>query len=226
MTDNNKDLCAGHRERLRQNFLDDKLAKYELLELLLSYAIPRKDVRPMARMLWKKFGGMYPILSASPADLMTVAGVGKNIATFIKVVQKIMLEGYKCEMENQNVILHTREQLDNYMLLMLGGKDVEESHVLYLDSDGRLQEDELHSNGDVDYTEIRIRQIVQKALALKSRFIVLVHNHPKPNCTFSQEDSDLTKKLKEALAFIQIILYDHYVVSGGIVYSMKEMMLL
>ena len=101
MTDTTKDLRLGHRARLRQNFLDDNLAKYELLELLLSYAMPRKDVRPLARMLFKKFGGIYPILSASVQELMTVDGIGQNIATFIKVVHKILLEGYQCQMSQE-----------------------------------------------------------------------------------------------------------------------------
>lgn len=226
MTDNDKDLRAGHRERLRQNFLDGKLAKYELLELLLSYAMPRKDVRPMARMLFKKFGGIYPILSATPTDLMTVAGVGKNIATFIKVVHQIMLEGYKCQLEEQGNILHSPEQLNNYCLLMLGSKHIEEAHVLYIDVAGRLLQDELHSTGSIDYTDIRTREIVKTALGLDAKFVVLVHNHPKPNSSFSSEDIAMTKKLKQALEIVGINLHDHYLVSGGIVYSLKETFLL
>lgn len=222
MKDDKPDLHVGHRARLRQNFLDDNLAKYELLELLLSYAIPRKDVRPLARMLYKKFGGIYPILSAEIKDLMTVAGLGKNIAIFIKIVQKIMLEGYKCKLEKDATLFYNEEQFNNYCLLMLGGKHIEESHVLYLDVEGRLIEDELHSIGSIDYTDLRQREIVKKALDLDAKFVALVHNHPKPNCSFSEQDIAATQKLKQALDMVNIVLHDHYVVSGGIVYSMKK----
>ena len=117
MSDKKEDLSfhAGHRERLRQNFLDDKLAKYETLELLLSYAIPRRDVRPLARMLYNKFGGMYPILSASIDDLCAIRGMGRNTAIFIKVVQKILLDGYECKFKD-SPILHDYEQLVNFLL--------------------------------------------------------------------------------------------------------------
>ena len=216
-----QDLRIGHRERLRQNFLDGNLAKYELLELLLSYAMPRKDVRPLARMLFKKFGGIYPILSANIKDLMTVEGVGQNIATFIKVVQKVLLEGYQNEMQQESTILYNKEQLDNYCLLQLGGKDIEEAHVLYMDIAGRMLKDELHSTGSIDYTDLHIREIVKTALGLDAKFVILVHNHPKPRCNFSIEDTEMTKKIKQALELVNITLHDHYLVSGGTVYSMK-----
>lgn len=217
-----QDLRAGHRERLRQNFLDGNLAKYELLELLLSYAMPRKDVRPLARTLFKKFGGIYPILSAEMKDLMSVDGVGQNIAIFIKVVQKVLLEGYKYQMEKDGTIFHNQEQLNNYCLLMLGGKPAEEVHVWYLDVAGRMLKDELHSTGSIDYSDIHVREIVQTALGLNARFVVLVHNHPKPNCSFSDDDVIISQTLKQALNLVGIGLYDHYLVSGGIVYSMKD----
>lgn len=219
--DNDLALRAGHRERLRQNFLDNNIAKYELLELLLSYAIPRHDVRPLSRLLYKKFGGIYPILSASVQELMNVPGVGKNVAIFIKVVQQIMLEGYKCKMSDVT-IFHSEEQFNNYCLLMLSEKHIEELHVLYLDTDGRLLEDELHSTGSLDYTELHNREIIKKAISLDAKFIVLVHNHPKPNSSFSSQDVEATKLLRDALHTVEIVLYDHYVVSGGIVYSMKR----
>lgn len=226
MTANTKDLRTGHRARLRQNFLDNNLAKYELLELLLSYAMPRKDVRPLARMLFKKFGGIYPILAADIKDLVMVDGVGENIALFIKVVHKILLEGYKCEMENDKIILHDREQLNNYCLLMLGGKHIEEVHVLYMDVAGRMLKDELHNTGSIDYTDISPREIIKTALALDAKFVILVHNHPKPNCGFSYEDEVMTKQLEHTLELVNITLHDHYLVSGGMVYSMKDSFLL
>ena len=212
-------LRTGHRERLRQNFLDDNLAKYELLELLLSYAIPRKDVRPLARILFKKFGGIYNILCASISDLETVPGLGHNTAIFIKVVHKILIEGYHASFK-EGTIFHNRETFDNYCMLILGGKPVEEMHILYMDVQHRLIMDELHSTGVTDQTTLHTEKVLRKAFELNAKFVVLIHNHPTPFTSFSTQDVEITQKLKTELALLQIILEDHFVVSGDIVYSM------
>ncbi len=214
-------LRAGHRERLRQNFLDDKLAKYETLELLLSYAIPRRDVRPLARMLYNKFGGMFPILSASIDDLCTVRGMGKNTAIFIKVVQKILLDGYECKFKD-TPILHDYEQLCNYCKLMLGHKNIEEVHILYLDEEKRLMENQLHSTGTYNESSLYDVEIVKHAISIGAKAVAVVHNHPRPHTSFSAQDKAVTIKLKEKLNAVGIELVDHYVVSGDILYAMSE----
>ena len=223
MSDKNSDLslCAGHRERLRQNFLDDKLAKYETLELLLSYAIPRRDVRPLARMLYNKFGGMYPILSASIDDLCRIRGMGRNTAIFIKVVQKILLDGYEHKFKDSQV-LHDREQLANFCKLQLGNKYVEEVRILYLDDMGRLLENQLHSTGTYDRSSLYDVEIVKYALSLGAKGVVLVHNHPRPDTSFSDQDIQITLRLKNMLNAVGINLIDHYLVSGDMLYTMSE----
>ena len=223
MSDKEPDLSlrAGHRERLRQNFIDDKLAKYETLELLLSYAIPRRDVRPLARMLYNKFGGMYPILSASIDDLCAVRGMGRNTAIFIKVVQKILLDGYEYKFKDSPV-LHDREQLNNYCKLMLGHKDIEEVHILYLDDLGRLLENQLHSTGTYDQSSLYDIEIVKHALTIGAKEIALIHNHPRPHTSFSPQDKEVTMRLKGMLDAVGIRLVDHYVVSGDMLYAMSE----
>jgi len=214
-------LRVGHRDRMRQKFLDGELAKYETLELLLSYAIPRKDVRPLARMLYKKFGGMFPILCAPIEELVKIPGLGKNTAIFIKAIQKVMLDGYRSEVVAQP-IFHNMEQFHNYARILLGGRATEEMHVLYLGRNMQLLKDELHSTGTVDCTVLYDKEIVKKALEMDAKFVALIHNHPMPGTSFSSEDVELTKNLKEALLNVRIQLYDHFVVSGGVVYSMQE----
>lgn len=223
MSDKKEDLSlrAGHRERLRQNFLDDKLAKYETLELLLSYAIPRRDVRPLARMLYNKFGGMYPILSASIDDLCKVRGMGRNTAIFIKVIQKILLDGYECKFQDTNM-LYDREQLCNFCKLMLGHKDIEEVHILYMDDMGRLLENQLHSTGTYDCSSLYDIEIVKHALYLGAKAVAVVHNHPRPNTSFSIQDKEVTVRLKAMLDAVGIKLVDHYVVSGDMLYSLSD----
>lgn len=218
-------LRAGHRNRLRQKFLDGELANYEILELILGYAILRKDVRPIARMLYKKFGGTFPILCAPIEDLEKVPGLGHNTAIFIKAIQKIIIDGYKSSAA-EKPIFHNMEQFYNYARIMLGGKPTEEMHVLYLDKNLHLLKDELHSKGTVDCTVLYDKEIVKNALDMDAKFVALIHNHPIPGMGFSEEDVTLTKQLKAALLNVRIQLYDHFVVSGGVMYSMNDSFLL
>ena len=219
--DKKEDLSfhAGHRERLRQNFLDDKLAKYETLELLLSYAIPRRDVRPLARMLFNRFGGVYPILCASIDDLCRVRGMGRNTAIFIKVVHKILVDGYECKFKD-STILHNREQVANYCQLKVGHKCIEEVHVLYLDNVGRILENQLHSTGTYDESSVYQMEIVKHAIALGATGVILIHNHPKPMMSFSDADIAVTDLLKKKLETVGIKLLEHFLISGDIMYDM------
>lgn len=218
-------LRSGHRDRLRQKFLDDKLADYEVLELLLSYAIPRKDVRPLARMLFKKFGDMFNILCASMDSLCSVPGVGRNTAIFIKTVHHVLIKGHEGHAKD-SIVFQNEGNLRNYCRLMLGGKPTEELHVLYLDADGRMIENELHSHGTVNETVLFDSEIIKHAILIEARMIVLVHNHPRAGRSFSSEDQQLTEEFGRKLTAVGMRLYDHYVVSGNVVYSMRDMGLL
>ncbi len=215
----------GHRERLRQKFLADKLADYELLELLLSFVIPRRDVRPLARGLMKQFGGLYQIITAPIESLIEFKGIGQNTAIFIKAIHKIMVAGYKSNLDNVT-IFHNEKILTNYCLLLMSGKTKEEIHILYLDGYMRLLADDLHSMGTVDWAAAYPREILKRALELNAKSIVILHNHPTPNTSFSTEDIDLTERIKSLLATVDIEIHDHYLVSGGIVYSARNMFLL
>lgn len=216
---------CGHRERLRQKFLDNKLTDYELLELLLSFVIPRRDVRPLARGLIAKFGGIYQVLTASFDDLKEYNGVGRNTAIFIKAIHQIMISGYKSCL-NMGPVFRNEKVLANYCTLLLSGKTVEEFHILYLSLDMRLLKDELHSCGTVDWTAVYPREIVKHALDLNAKYVVLLHNHPTPNTSFSSDDIEITMTIKEKLNTFDIDLYDHYVVSSNIIYSARNLFLL
>ena len=215
----------GHRERLRQKFLDDQLADYELLELLLSFAIPRRDVRPLARGLMAKFGGIHQVLTAPIEELMKYDGVGKNTAIFIKAIHKTMLLGYKACLDKRPVF-HDEKILTNYCKMLLSGKQKEEFHVLYLGADLRLLHHDLHSVGTVASSAVYPREILNRALDVGARSVVLLHNHPTPCTSFSTEDIEITDKIKEILEKVEIRLHDHYVVSGGLIYSARNMFLL
>lgn len=219
------DFHLGHRERLRQKFLDNKLADYEKLELLLGFVIPRRDVRPLARGLLAKFGGISQILTAPIEKLTEYKGIGKNTAIFIKLIHSIMISGYKAHLD-ETPAFHDDKILANYCKLLLSGKNVEEFHVLYFDSRMHLLADDLHSVGTIDWTAVYPREIVKRALDVNAKYVLLLHNHPTPNTSFSSDDIRLTTQVQEVLKPLDIDLYDHYVVSGGIVYSARNLFLL
>lgn len=215
---------VGHRDRLRQKFLDGQLSDAEMLELLLAGVIPRRDVRPLARSLIQHFGTVSQVFTAPIDALIQCDGIGQNTAVHIKLINELMVRGYKSRMLEQT-IFHDSRVITNFCLTLLSGKQVEELHILYLDRDYRLLNDELHSVGTIDWSPIFEREIIKRALNLNARSIALVHNHPCGGC-FSNDDVIATEQLQTTLKTIGIDVYDHYLVSNGILYSMRERNLL
>lgn len=218
-------LQQGHRARLREKFLSGQLAEYEILELLLTYAIPRRDVRALSRQLYKKYGNLYQLLSAPMESLMQNKGIKENTATFFKIIHKLMELEYKCVLDSAP-IFYDYTKLENYCKLIVGGKPIEEFHVLYLDGQYKLLEDQLHSTGTIDWAAVYVREIVKSALNLNAKNVVLLHNHPTPYVSFSEQDIQITQEIESALVKLDIGLYDHLLVSGDVVYSARNMNLL
>lgn len=213
---------AGHRERLKQKLQDDKLTSYEKLELLLTYAIPRRDVRPLARSLIQHFGGVYFVLTAPYEELVKVHGVGHNTALLIRLVGELMLVSYRERVERGQSLLNPMV-LQEYCRRLVVGKSVEEFHVLYFGNEMRLLQDELHSRGTIDCSDVYPREILRRALALNALNVVLVHNHPLSNNSFSTEDIALTEAIEKKLNEFNIGLWNHYVVtSTGIVHDIRS----
>ncbi len=218
-------LQIGHRARLRKKFLDGQLAEYEILELLLTYAIPRRDVHTLSRQLFKKYGSIPAILEAPYELLLENDGIRENTAVFFKMLHKLMQLEYKSCLDS-SPIFHNYEKLENYCKLIVGGKKIEEFHVFYLDASYKLLEDQLHSSGTVNWAAVYIREIAKRALDLNARFVVLLHNHPTPYTSFSQQDIEITQELSETLDKLGIGLYDHLLVSADVVYSARNMHLI
>lgn len=221
MAEPDKDYHIGHRQRLRDKFVTRELEDYELLELLLCYAIPRCDVRRRAHQLMEKYGGIYQILTAPLESLQAQPGMGMNSAILFKAAHQAMIRGYKHCLET-NAIFYDDKALLNYCRLQVGGKPVEELHILYLNADSFLIQDEVHSRGTTNESAVYPREIVKRALELEARKIVMVHNHPTANKSFSNDDIKITLQLQSILANVGIELAEHYVVSSGIVYSGRQ----
>lgn len=224
-TEELQSLQQGHRARLRKKFLDGQLAEYEILELLLTYAIPRRDVRTLSRQLYKKYGSIPKILTDSVENLVKNDGVKENTATFFKLIHKLMELEYKCTLDSAP-IFHNYEKLENYCRVLLAGKVVEEFHVFYLDGQYKLIKDEMHSSGTIDWAAVYVREIVKKALDLNAQSIVMLHNHPTAYTSFSSQDIQITQELESALEKLGIKLYDHLLLSGDVIYSARNMHLL
>lgn len=220
------DIYKGHRARLKDKFLDGvKLSDYELLELLLTYALPRIDTKPIAKDLIKRFGGLRNIIHANKEDLLSVPGIKEHSAVLIKTIDSLMKLSLIEDLK-ENPIFEKQERLYDYLRMLFFDKKSEEFHVLYLDNRIQLILDDCHTVGTINWATIYPREITKKALNLGATNLILAHNHPSINTSFSKEDIEITIELREALKHQDIELLDHLLVSGTTVYSAKELYLL
>lgn len=170
----------GHRERLRQRFLQggaDPLPDYEVLELLLFLSIPQKDVKPLAKLLIARFGSLAGVLSAPPEELMGFEGVKRSTATALKLVEAAAVRMARQEVLNRPV-LGSWDKLLDYCRTALAHQKTERFHLLFLDRKNVLITDEPQQKGTVDHTPVYPREVVKRALELDASAIIMVHNHP------------------------------------------------
>lgn len=222
---NNKDHKTGHRERLKARFRKGgvaALADYELLELQLMTAIPRRDVKPLAKDLIKEFGSYAEVISAAPERLSQVDGIGENVITTLKLAEasaQKLAEGTVMK----KTVLNNWQALINYCSAQLAYKSKEQFRVLFLDRQNRLITDEKMQEGTIDHTPVYPREIIKRALELSSTAIILVHNHPSGDPTPSREDIEMTKQIQDAGKQLGVMLHDHLIISKGGHSSFKTM---
>ncbi len=214
---------VGHRTRLRERFIKspESLAEYELLELVLSYAIPRKDVKPLAKELISHFKGFDEVFAASVPELVEVNGIKENTAALIKAIYETGIRTLKTKIVKKSVLSKWTEILD-FCRLKIGRKKEEVILLLWLNKQLEIIEEELHQQGTVDSTTIYPKEITKRALALRASYLIMAHNHPSGKLKPSQEDIDTTFDVKNALGIMGITLYDHLIVSKESYYSFKE----
>ncbi|GAB4519186.1 MAG: DNA repair protein RadC [Parvularculaceae bacterium] len=206
--------AVGHRERLRARFRragDEGLQDYELLELVLFRAIPRRDVKPLAKDLIAKFGDFAGVLAADPARLREVKGVSETVATEIKIVRAAALKLSQQNVLKKHVISSWNELLE-YCRAAMAYEAAEQFRILFLDKKNRLIADEIQQRGTVDHTPVYPREVVKRALELGASAIILVHNHPSGDVTPSKADIDMTHKIRDAAKALNIALHDHLII--------------
>ena len=218
----------GHRQRLRERFTatsGDGMPDYEILELLLAQAIPRADVKPIAKDLLETFGSLGEVLSAAPERLRAIKGVGDAAAVTLNVVRAAGLRVVRQQVMNADAI-GSWDQLLDYCKAAMGYEKIEQLRVLFLDRKNRLIADEVQQRGTVDHTPLYPREVVKGALDLNASAIILVHNHPSGDPTPSRGDIDMTKRVQDAAEKLGITLHDHVVIGKSEHVSFRSMGLL
>ena len=204
-----------HRDRLRQRLLEkgpETLADYEVIEFLLFGAIPRRDVKPIAKALIARFGSLAGVLAAEAKELTDVAGVGESSAAALKIVHEAARRLAREELADKPVIT-SWDQLLAYCRISMGRDKVERFHLLFLDRKNRLIADEPQQRGTVDHTPVYPREVVKRALELGASALILVHNHPSGDPTPSSADIAMTREVKEAAEKLGIAVHDHVVIA-------------
>jgi len=208
---------ADHRARLRERFLQGGAAAmpdYELLELVLFRAIPRQDVKPLARRLLDHFGDFNAVLSATPARLAALPGVGAAVVQELKIVEAAAQRLAQARVLRRPVLSSWQALLDYCQTAMAHG-EIEQFRVLFLDRKNVLIADEAQGRGTVDHVPVYPREIVRRALELNASALILLHNHPSGDPTPSDSDIAMTARVRDAAAIMGITLHDHLVVGRG-----------
>ncbi len=219
------EYAKGHRERLRDRFLKggvDGLADYELLEMLLMTAIPRKDVKPLAKDLLKDFGSYPAVLSASTERLLAYSGLGKTAVATLKTVEASVHAFMKSEIADKPV-LSSWNALIAYLKTSIAHLSVEQFRVVYLNSGGEIILDDIVSEGSGHSVNVTPRSIVQKALSIDARSLILAHNHPSGHAEPSQADIVATNAVIDACKPLEIIVHDHLIFSKNDFISFKTL---
>lgn len=220
-------LHLGHRERLRLRFRNggaDALPDYELLELVLFRAIPRRDTKDLAKRLIARFGSFAEVVNAPIARLKEVRDVGEAVITELKLVHASALRLTRSTIIEKPA-LSSWQQVIDYVTAAQAFEHREIFRILFLDKKNRLIADEIQGTGTVDHTPVYIREVVKRALELSSTAIILVHNHPSGDPAPSRADIDMTKLIELAAKPLGISVHDHIIVGRSGHASLKALRL-
>jgi len=223
-----KSDLSGHRDRLRARFKHagvEALADYELLELILFRAIPRRDTKPIAKALIKRFGTFSEALNAPDELLHEVSGVGDVVIGELRLIRASALRLMQSDVMDKPVLSSWTVLID-YCRSAMAYSTIEQFRILFLDKKNKLIADEVQQEGTVDHTPVYIREIVKRALELSATAIILVHNHPSGDPTPSPGDIDMTRQIVNAAKPLGITVHDHIIVGREGHASLKGMNLM
>ncbi len=219
---------SGHRERLRDRFMrggDKALPDYEMLELVLFNAIPRRDTKPLAKELIARFGTFAEVVSAPETRLREIKGVSARVISELKLVRAAALRLMQGQIMERKV-LSSWDQVVAYCRAAMAYETREQFRILFLDKKNNLIADEMQQQGTVDHTPVYVREVVKRALELSATAIILVHNHPSGDPTPSRADIDMTKMIIDAAKPLGVVVHDHIIVGRDRVASFKGLRLM
>lgn len=222
------DPNAGHRERLRARFVKGGAAAmpdYELLELTLFAAVPRKDTKPLAKTLLARFGSFADVIAAPRERLLEIPGVGDAVVSQLKIVEAAAGRLAQSRVIGRPALSSWTALLD-YCMAVMARAPAEEFRVLFLDRKNVLIADEVQARGTVDHTPVYPREIVKRALEHSASAIILVHNHPSGDPTPSKADIVMTREVAAAAKALEIAIHDHLVIGRSGHASFKSLGLL
>ncbi len=218
---------TGHRQRLRERLFHagpEAMQDYELLEILLFTAIPRRDVKPLAKSMLNEFKDLWSLLNAKPERLKSF-GLSEAAASLLLTTGAIALRAHKKKIIDCP-LLGTWQAIVDYCRAAMGHEAKEQFRLLFLDRKNHLLAEEVHQQGTIDHTPVYPREVVQRALEAGAGAVVLVHNHPSGDVTPSKADIDMTRAIMDACRPLGIAIHDHIIISRAEVASFKTLGLL
>jgi DNA repair protein RadC len=219
-----KAFQVGHKSRIQARYMNESLENFhahEILELILSITIVRKDTKVLAKTLLNTFGGLNSVMNASAEDLQEIPGVGLKTATTIKLFKDVNVYLMREKM-NRIHVFKSVESVHNYLILKYRGVKNEEFRVLYVNSKNILLKDGLISKGISTKTLIDFRLIAKEIFNISATGIIVVHNHPSGDCKPSNQDISTTNNLKSFLNHLNVRLLDHFIVGYDEIFSFAE----
>lgn len=223
MTDKTKiNVHENHRQRLRDRFLQspDSLNKHELLELLLFYAIPRKNVNPLAHTLIDKFGTINGVLTASNEELKTVEGVGENTASFLTTIGKF-IDVVSLENVGDEIKLYNLDSVKRYLVKFFSGQDKEVFFAFFLSKSNKIIAKTSYSSNKTDEINVLLSEFARSFATIKPHAVVVAHNHPSGNPSPSPNDDASTEKMYLMFSLSGVQFYDHVIIGGNKLYSYR-----
>ncbi len=217
-------MAEGHRERLRNRFLKEGLQNfedYQALELLLFYAIPRRDVSPLARMLIQRFGSFSAVLNAPVEELQKIPGMGEGSAAFLHLMPELC-QYYRKDMIRFKKQICSLRDAEEYLLPQFTGMTTEAVYLLCLDNANRILYSDFIGQGTVDAAHLSVRAVVEIALRVGATSIILAHNHPRGFAIPSQSDIDSTLRIQISLHGLGIRLQDHLIIADEDFVSLRQ----
>ena len=213
---------------MRERFVEggaDAIPDYELLELVLFAALPRRDIKPLAKELITLFGGFADVIAAPRARLLEVSGLGETAVTQLKIIEAAALRLSRTRLLNKPALSSWAALID-YCTAAMARSPHEEFRVLFLDRKNVLMADEVQARGTIDHTPVYPREIIRRALELGATAVILVHNHPSGDPTPSRADIEMTREVTAAAKALRIAVHDHLVVGRSGHASFKTLGLL